>query len=353
MKVLLVTFGDINDPTNGYLIRVSTIYKCLSKEHEVTVIQFVNSKVNNSKNFINVEIGKNYFSYAIKIVFKSLSSIKLIKSHDEIIVEGSIFLPFIVMAKLLRKRVIYDTHGSIVEVSKGLKGVKNFIFRRVIGGFLDSISTKLSDVVITVSEDDAQIFRRYTRNKGKVVVVRHAIDVENIPFYEVPNEKVRKAIFVGNLYSVQNYEAVKIILKVAEIVKDVEFVIVGDGKELFKDYPPNVKFVGKVPSLHEYYKEADVCFIPLTTGTGVKTKVLECMAYGRPVITTEKGIEGIINYQRLDGVYVVSDVSNIDAYVNVLTQIRLKRGYENLREYVKENYSITSSCRNLLRTIQV
>lgn len=68
--------------------------------------------------------------------------------------------------------------------------------------------------------------------------MRHAIDIENIPFYEVPNEKVRRAIFVGNLHSVQNYEAVKIILKVAEIVKDFEFVIAGDGKELFKDYPP-------------------------------------------------------------------------------------------------------------------
>jgi len=351
MKVLLVTFGDINDPTNGYLIRVSTIYKCLSKEHKVTVIQFVNSKINNSKNFINVEIGKNYFSYAIKIVFKSLSSIKLIKSNDKMIVEGSIFLPFIVMAKLLRKRVIYDTHGSIVEVSKGLKGVKNFIFRRVIGGFLDSISTKLSDVVITVSEDDAQIFRRYTRNKGKVVVVRHAINVENIPFYEVPNEKVRRAIFVGNLYSVQNYEAVKIILKVAEIVKDVEFVIVGDGKELFKDYPFNVKFVGKVPSLHEFYKEADVCFIPLTTGTGVKTKVLECMAYGRPVITTKKGTEGLPDVEKLDGIYIIKDANNINNYIGLLTQIIPRRNYENLREYVIENYSVTSLCKRLASII--
>jgi Glycosyltransferase len=348
MKALLVTFGDINDPTNGYLIRVSTIYKCLSKEHGVTVIQFANSKINNSKNFINVEIGKNYFSYAIKIVFKSLSSIKMIKSNDKIIVEGSIFLPFIVMAKLLRKRVIYDTHGSIVEVSKGLKGVKNFIFRRVIGGFLDSISTKLSDVVITVSEDDAQIFRRYTRNKGKVVVVRHAIDVENIPFYELPNEKVRKAIFVGNLYSVQNYEAVKIILKVAEIVKDVEFVIVGDGKELFKDYPPNVKFVGKVQSLHEYYKEADVCFIPLTTGTGVKTKVLECMAYGRPVITTKKGIEGLHDVEKLDGIYLISHTEDISEYVYLIGRLALNKQYPNLREYIMEKHSINSICRNLL-----
>lgn len=351
MKVLLVAFGDINDPKNGYLIRVSTIYKCLSKEHEATVIQFVNSKASNNKEFINVEIGKNYFSYAVKIIFKSLFSIKLIKSHDKVVVEGSIFLPFIITAKLLRKNVIYDTHGSIVEVSKGLKGIKNFIFRRVIGGLLDSLSTKLSDVVIAVSEDDAQIFRKYTRNKRKVMVVRHSIDVENIPFYEVPNERVRRAIFVGNLHSVQNYEAVKIILKVAERVKDVEFIIVGDGKELFANYPPNVKFVGEVPSLNEYYKEADICFIPLTTGTGIKTKVLECMAYGRPIITTKKGVEGIINYQQLDGVYVVLDANNIDDYISLLTQIRLKRSYENLREYVIENYSTESLCKNLLRII--
>jgi len=353
MKILLVTFGDINDPTNGYLLRVSTIHRCLSEEHKVSVIQFIVTEVRNSENFINVKVGKNYFSYLVKIILKSLSSIKLIKSHDKVIVEGSIFLPFIIIAKLLNRKVIYDTHGSIVEVSKGLKGIKNFIFRRLIGGLLDSFSTKLSDVVIVVSENDAQIFKRYTRKKEKVIVVRHSISIENIPFYEVPHDRVKSAIFVGNLRSIQNYEAVKIILKVAEMVKDIEFIIVGDGKELFSNYPANVKFIGKVPSLHQYYKEADVCFIPLTTGMGIKTKVLECMAYGRPVITTEKGIEGIINYQRLDGVYVVSDVSNIDAYVNVLTQIRLKRGYENLREYVKENYSITSSCRNLLRTIQV
>jgi glycosyltransferase involved in cell wall biosynthesis len=352
MKVLLVTFGDINDPKNGYLIRVSTIYKCLSKEHEVTVIQFVNSKVDNSKNFINVEIGRNYLSYATKLVFKSLSSISLIKSHDKIIVEGSIFLPFFAIAKLLRKRVIYDTHGSIVEVSKGLKGIKNFIFRRAIGGFLDSISTKLSDNVITVSEGDAQIFRKYTRNKGKVLVIRHAIDVENTPFYEVPNDRVRRAIFVGNLYSVQNYEAVKIILKAAEIVKDVEFIIVGDGRELFKDYPPNVKFVGKVPSLHEYYKEADVCFIPLTTGTGVKTKVLECMAYGRPLITTKKGIEGLHDAEKLDGVYLINHAEDISEYAYLISKLILNRQYYNLREYVKEKHSINSICRSILLLVK-
>lgn len=153
------------------------------------------------------------------------------------------------------------------------------------------------------------------------------------------------------MYSVQNYEAVKIVLKVAEIVKDVDFVIVGDGMELFKDYLPNVKFVGKVPSLHEYYKEADACSIPLTTGTGVKTKVLECMAYGRPVITTKKGIEGLRDVEKLDGIYIIMDANNINNYIGLLTQIIPRRRYENLREYVIEKYSVASLCKGLASII--
>jgi glycosyltransferase involved in cell wall biosynthesis len=123
---------------------------------------------------------------------------------------------------------------------------------------------------------------------------------------------------------------------------------VGDGKELFKDYPPNVKFVGKVPSLHEFYKEADVCFIPLTTGTGVKTKVLECMAYGRPVITTKKGIEGLHDVEKLDGIYLISHTEDISEYTHLMGRLALNKQYPNLREYVMEKHSINSICRNLL-----
>lgn len=349
MKILLITFGDINTPNNGYLIRVSMIYSCLNRSYEVSVVQFANTKESKTdRNIMTFRAGKNYLSLGIRLIFKALSSVKLTKTSDIVIVEGSMFLPFIIVAKILRKRVIYDTHGSIVEVSKGLKGLKNLILRRLLGRLLDSISTKLSDIVITVSENDSEIFKKYTRNKNKIIIVRHGIDVNKIPFYEVSNEKIKRAIFVGNLYSIQNYEAVRILLKVAENVKDVEFLVVGDGKERFKDHPPNVKFTGKVHSLDEYYKEADVCFIPLTTGTGIKTKVLECMAYGRPVITTKKGIEGLIDAEKLNGVYLVKDAANVEEYVKLLNLIKLERSYMNLREYVDKNYSTNIICEKLL-----
>jgi len=74
---------------------------------------------------------------------------------------------------------------------------------------------------------------------------------------------------------------------------EIQFIILRAGSELIKTYPNNVKLTGLVLSLDPYYEDADVCIIPIVAGTGIKTKILECMAYGRPVITTEKGYKGL------------------------------------------------------------
>ena len=349
MRVLIVSFGDVDNPINGYLIRVNYVYKCLSKVADVYLVQFIaggNSK--KTEKSVYIKIKNSYLSYLSIITGKALVLIPLIKSYDIVMIEGSLFLPFGIVAKALRKRVVYDTHGSIVDLAKGLKGVRNFIFRRLIGGILDRLTTIISDLVIVVSESDGEIFKRYTRKKDKVVVVRHAIDVSKIPFYKIENERVRTAIFVGNLNSVQNYEAVKNLVEIAKSLPSVRFLVVGDGKEKFSDYPENVVFVGKVDSLDEYYKDADACVIPLTSGTGIKTKVLECMAYGRPVITTKKGVEGLVGVEKLDGVIV----QGVEKFPEVISNLKLDKEYRQLREYVEKNYSVEVLCRQLLEEIR-
>ena len=349
MKVLIVSFGDVSNPTNGYLMRVSYIYTCLSKVTNVGTIQFVTDE-NERKTDVSVyiKIKNSYLSLLTTITTKSLTLLPLIKSYDIVMIEGSIFLPFGIVAKVLRKKLVYDTHGSTVELAKGLKGIRNFIFRLLIGGLLDRLSTFISDLVIAISESDMEIFKKYTRNKEKIVVVRHAVDVSKIPFYKINNEKVRTAIFVGNLNSIQNYEAVKNLIKIARYLPSVKFLVVGDGKERFSNYPENMIFVGKVASLDEYYISADACVVPLTSGTGVKTKVLECMAYGRPVITTRKGVEGLVGVEKLDGVIVQDDVMK---FPEILKNLQLKREYRQLREYVEENYSVKILCKQLLEAL--
>jgi polysaccharide biosynthesis protein PslH len=56
---------------------------------------------------------------------------------------------------------------------------------------------------------------------------------------------------------------------------------------------PEVRLIGAVPDVAPYYRAADAVVVPLRTGGGTRIKVLEAFSYGRPVVSTSVGIEGI------------------------------------------------------------
>lgn len=57
--------------------------------------------------------------------------------------------------------------------------------------------------------------------------------------------------------------------------------------------PVTLNPVGKVNSLDEYYAAAGIVLAPLVRGTGMKIKVIEAMAYGKPVVGTPIAFQGI------------------------------------------------------------
>ena len=50
---------------------------------------------------------------------------------------------------------------------------------------------------------------------------------------------------------------------------------------------------GNVPILEPYYQACDVVIAPILFGSGTRIKILEAMAYGRPVVSTSMGAEGM------------------------------------------------------------
>lgn len=56
---------------------------------------------------------------------------------------------------------------------------------------------------------------------------------------------------------------------------------------------PNVVVTGHVEDIRAHLQRASVVVCPMVTGTGIKNKVLEAMALGRPVVTTPFGTQGI------------------------------------------------------------
>jgi len=342
MRIVVISFGNVERPNNGYLIRVSTLLSCLKEtNNNVKVIQFLtnNYEVPRLNDIISVKVNRSYLSYFVKFTTYPIKLLNELKEADIIIFEGSLFVPFGILGKLLGKKVIHDFHGSIEEVSKDAKDIKSFIFRKIIGGMLDRIATYISDIIITVSDRDKEIIRRYSKNK-EIYTVIHGIDIDKIPFFKLKRNRIEKLIFVGDLRAINNLTAAEKIIEIAEKMPEIQFIIVGAGSELIKTYSNNVKLIGLVPSLDPYYEDADACIIPIVAGTGIKTKVLECMAYGRPVITTEKGIQGLEAAKGLKGVYVVK----VEDMPRIIKEIKLESGYKELREFVEENFSKKLTC---------
>ena len=55
----------------------------------------------------------------------------------------------------------------------------------------------------------------------------------------------------------------------------------------------DVTYVGRVDELRPHYEHAHVVVVPLHHGSGTRLKVVEAMAYGRPVVSTSLGAEGL------------------------------------------------------------
>lgn len=54
-----------------------------------------------------------------------------------------------------------------------------------------------------------------------------------------------------------------------------------------------VRYVGRVPSVVPYYEQAHVFVVPMFEGSGTRLKIIEAAAFGRPVVSTRVGAEGL------------------------------------------------------------
>jgi glycosyltransferase involved in cell wall biosynthesis len=63
---------------------------------------------------------------------------------------------------------------------------------------------------------------------------------------------------------------------------------------LVDGYRPQIKVVGEVESANDFVQAHDIAIVPLLSGSGIRIKIIEAMALGKAVITTEVGAEGIL-----------------------------------------------------------
>jgi polysaccharide biosynthesis protein PslH len=122
-------------------------------------------------------------------------------------------------------------------------------------------------------------------------VVPNAVDVNSLPVLPMPQER-SQALFVGRLEYGPNAEAVRFISsELAPLLArhGLTATIVGGGGA----DRPGLRFAGRMADIRPAYRDSLAAIVPLFSGSGTRLKVLEAMAYGRPVVASAKAVEGL------------------------------------------------------------
>jgi glycosyltransferase involved in cell wall biosynthesis len=105
--------------------------------------------------------------------------------------------------------------------------------------------------------------------------------------------------FVGSRHHPPNAEALRHLVddlmpRIWRTRPDVELLAIGsDPPEFLRDADPRVKAAGFVPDLADALSQVSLVLAPVTTGRGMRVKVLEAIALGTPIVAAPRAVRGL------------------------------------------------------------
>lgn len=211
----------------------------------------------------------------------------------------------------------------------------------------ESRACAAADVVVTISEGDADAIRELTGGKAKVRTVAPVISAGE-PADGAPRPAGESVLFVGQLSWLPNQEAIRwfcesVLPQVRKSHPDVRVDVVGGGAspEFTKWLAAaGVRPLGYVEDLGAAYDEARVAIAPFLTGGGVRIKLLEAMARGVPLVSTAVGAKGLRTVAGQD-LLVADGASRFAEAVGELldSEVRAREISASARRYLEAHHT--------------
>ena len=194
---------------------------------------------------------------------------------------------------------VYATCKNQLETKTAEKPFRDRLNQPLLKRYEQRFSQKFSTIVVT-TEDDATQFKSFAPNTP-IATIPNGVDFVDFPYRSAdPNN--HDLIFIGAMDNLANIDAARFLAqeifpKVQQRYPDSKLMLVGSrpvAEVLELNQLPNVVVTGAVPSIADYLHRSSVCVIPMRTGFGIKNKTLEAMAAGTPVVSSDRGLEGLM-----------------------------------------------------------
>lgn len=208
---------------------------------------------------------------------------------------------------------------------------------------------KIYNKTVFVAEREAIILNSEL-NFDRAVAVPLGVDVDYYgEFFDKQKKNQHTIAFLGAMSVAHNEAGAIHFIRdifplIQEKVPDSKFVIVGGGitEQLKKAAKGNdsVVFTGRVEDVRTEVGKCQVFVCPLTFGSGIKTKNLEAMAMGVPVVTTTIGAENINAVDGSDWIIADDNREFAQAVIDLMKDDEKRRSMEkHAFQYVEECFT--------------
>jgi glycosyltransferase involved in cell wall biosynthesis len=203
---------------------------------------------------------------------------------------------------------------------------------------------KLVDGILTITNNDAAVIREFTPTTP----------ILNLPFSIIPEPNSsllqNEYFFIGAYNWQPNLEAVDYLLKslFPFILKQNPTSKLHIAGTYMPDYiydfqSENILIHGKVESVKDFMKSHGILLAPISSGSGVRIKILEALSFGIPVIGSRIAIQGINSK-------ACFEAETNEEYINIINELNNSNIIDIQNEaisYINKNYNPSILEKNL------
>jgi sugar transferase (PEP-CTERM/EpsH1 system associated) len=336
MKILWVKAGGLVPPDTGGKIRSYNILRQLAKHHAVTFFTFYAAHEND----VHAELSHiferaiqipldlppaksagellnyaahlfsrepyNLTKYCRPVVRKKLHALLQEETYDVVLCD------FLMAAGVIPwdwpgPKVLFTHNVEAVIWQRHFEMARNPLWKAISWREWKAMESaerrylRKADQVLTVSENDREVFARFL-DPRKLTVIPTGADTEFFQPSSGETETPNSLVFTGSMDWLPNedgilYFADEIFPLIRRHVPDVTLSIVGrKPSRRVKDLAsrvPNIQVTGWVEDVRPYLAKGAVCIVPLRIGGGTRLKIFEAMSMAKAVVSTSIGAEGL------------------------------------------------------------
>jgi glycosyltransferase involved in cell wall biosynthesis len=296
-------------PKNGGQKAAYGLCDHLSRQKKTTAISTPGNKAEMAAFPLLPLFGKSVFRYVNPITLLRLYQFITRNKVSKVIA----FQPFISLLAYIPSRLSRITLSIYVQniEYQRFRSIKKWYWPIVF--LVEGVAMRLADQLYFISPDEIEPGKRaFGLSADKCSVLPFGVSVQALPDPVVDRQAVRDLygypedlyliVFFGPLSYQPNLEALeKIITQIEPALSAIadfpyRFLICGGGlPDNFSglSHSSNIDYLGFVEDIETLVQACDLMVNPITSGGGVKTKVIESISLGVTVISTLTGALGI------------------------------------------------------------